>query len=146
MPKELYKVEYSINKEGGNLKILGAKFAKKNGKKGNIIYNNKRFKLSEKLQFEKKNKDNIKSSFFIIFHENIYDKSKMFYDCKSLSKFSQIQNLEKTLKNDINSLHNLLDGIDNNNYDNIEVNYLKGKIIISKNFLKQKEDNKKKMD
>ena len=83
---EIYDLVYKIEKDKSHIRILGEEFFKKNKLYGYFIYNNIRFKLKEKIETK-----NIKEEEFKIelrFLIKINNKSKMFKDCISLTKFS----------------------------------------------------------
>ena len=122
MKVERHKMTYKIdNKEFKNkLRILGRDFVKNNSNKGKVIINNKKYKIDEFITNEN-NKDN-KIKIEIILNENIYNKSFMFKDCKSLLDFSNCDNYEFIdinidNKYEILDNENFLDNEENKNYN-----------------------------
>ena len=93
MPNERYKVIYEIksNKKDNKIKILGKNFVENNKIRGSIIYNNKRLPLQENITVLTSNKRNKEIKLNLIFYGNIYNKSYMFKDCKSLVELTQIE-------------------------------------------------------
>ena len=51
MEIELYKLVYKIEKEKGDLRLLGEEFFIRNKIKGIMVYKRKKFKLKEKIPF-----------------------------------------------------------------------------------------------
>ena len=95
-----YQLEYKINKNERKIRILGGDFVYKNRNKCKIVINNKRLDLLEFLEVDniskliKENKFKIR----LLIIKEINDLSKMFYDCKLLSKIEIVQ--KKNINNE----------------------------------------------
>ena len=98
----IYKVEPS-NPNNPELLILGDEFVQNNHNKGNLIIKNKKFNLLKNRISIIDIKDK-KLKIKMIFKDNIYNKSYMFNNCKSLLSFyldDENENLNLNLeKND----------------------------------------------
>ena len=81
------------------LYLLGKDFVKNNKNKGKIIFKNKKHPLKEFLPVNEFRSRVIKVK--MILNKNIYNKSYMFKDCKSLLHFSANDNYEKIEKNEL---------------------------------------------
>ena len=53
MDEEIYRLIYLIEKDKSEIRILGKIFYQMNKSKGNLIYNNKRYPLKEKIETKK---------------------------------------------------------------------------------------------
>ena len=93
MEFEKYEINYKIDKNKSYIRFLGENFFKRNNKYGNIIYENKKFPLMEKIEKNIFKKDKIKID--LIFYKIIYNKSYMFKDCDSLMEFNKINYTDK---------------------------------------------------
>ena len=80
------------NKNKGKLRILGEYFCRNNKNKGKLIINNKKSELKEFINIETINKEQIKIK--MLLNKNLYNKSYMFKDCKSLLELIINNNLE----------------------------------------------------
>ena len=87
MEFEKYELTYKIDKNKSYVRILGESFFKRNHKLGNIIYENKKFPLMEKIETNILKKDKMKID--LIFYQIIYNKSYMFKDCDALMEFNK---------------------------------------------------------
>ena len=87
MEFEKYELTYKIDKNKSYVRILGESFFKRNHKLGNIIYENKKFPLMEKIETNILKKDIMKID--LIFYQIIYNKSYMFKDCDALMEFNK---------------------------------------------------------
>ena len=75
--------DLSINtKNKVKIRILGENFCRNNKNKGKLIINNKKSELKEFINIENINKEQIKIK--MVLNKNLYNKSHMFKDCKSL--------------------------------------------------------------
>ena len=91
----IYKIETS-NPNNPELLILGDEFVQNNHNKGNLIIKNKKFNLlKNKITITKIKKNQLKIK--LILKDNIFNKSYMFSNCKSLLSISL--NDEKDNKN-----------------------------------------------
>ena len=120
MEIELYELVYKIEKEKGDLRLLGEEFFIRNKIKGIMVYKRKKFKLKEKIPFnELKNIKDNELKIEMIFFNKIYNKSYMFKNCISLLKFSFSNNIiKKYNSNSINMFEeeeNLFDDYYDNN-------------------------------
>ena len=120
MENELYELVYKIEKEGGDLRLLGKDFYIRNEIKGIMVYKGKKFRLKEKIPFnELKNIKDNELKIEMIFYNKINNKSYMLEDCTSLLKFSFFNNIiKKYNSNSINILEeeeNLFDDYYDNN-------------------------------
>ena len=102
---------YKNNKKKDNLKILGEAFVKNNKNRGKIIYKNKKYQLQDLFSINNIKDNRIKIG--IILDKNIYNKSFMFKDCKSLlevSNFKYINNIDKE-NNDTTEEKEIIDNL-----------------------------------
>ena len=74
------------------LRILGEYFCRNNKNKGKIIINNKKSEIKEFINIENINKEKIKIK--MLLNKNLYNKSYMFKDCKTLLELKINNNLE----------------------------------------------------
>ena len=86
------------------LRIIGEYFCRKNKNKGKLIINNKKTYLKEFINIININKEQIKIK--MVLNKNLYDKSYMFKDCKSLLELSINNNLEYIEDNEIFDMNN----------------------------------------
>ena len=80
------------NKNKVKLRILGKYFCRNNKNKGKLIINNKKSELKEFINIENIKKEQIKIK--MLLNKNLYNKSYMFKDCKSLLELKINNNLE----------------------------------------------------
>ena len=92
MEVEKYKMIYKIEKDR-YLKILGKNFVKNNINKGKLIINNKKYALNDFIIINDFKNDKIKIK--IILSKNIYNKSYMFKNSRTLLQFSIIKDLDR---------------------------------------------------
>ena len=106
-----FELEYkSINE--GNIKILDDKFVEKNFDKCNIIYNEKKYKLTDNFEFDN---DNNSKRIQLKINNNITDISYMFYRCKALLSIKDISNLDDSNISNLNKY--IQENNSNNNTD-----------------------------
>ena len=74
------------------LRILGEHFCRNNKNKGKLIINNKKSEIKEFINIENINKEQIKIK--MLLNNNLYNKSYMFKDCKTLLELKINNNLE----------------------------------------------------
>ena len=74
------------------LRIIGENFCRNNKNKGKLIINNKKSEIKEFINIENINKEQIKIKMVLI--KNLYNKSYMFKDCKTLLELKINNNLE----------------------------------------------------
>ncbi len=86
MEEEICKMIYKIEENEKVLKIFGHYFVETNCNKGKIIIKNKKYIMNEFLNVDS-NQDIILKIKLVI-NENIYNKSYMFKNCKSLIGFT----------------------------------------------------------
>ena len=86
MEEEICKMIYKIEENEKVLKIFGHYFVETNCNKGKIIIKNKKYSMNEFLNVDS-NQDIILKIKLVI-NENIYNKSYMFKNCKSLIGFT----------------------------------------------------------
>ena len=82
---EKYTMIYNPKISFNDLRILGKIFVKNNANKGRLIINNKKYNLLEFNPINNFNEDNLKIS--MILSQNIFNRSYMFNESKSLIKF-----------------------------------------------------------
>ena len=121
MELERYQLVYKIEKNKTRLRLLGEEFYQRNKSSGHIIYKNKKFRLSEKI--ETKNLEEKELKIDMIFYKIINNKSFMFENCDALLKFSQPKDEDKNYYSQIIKINeeeeNLFDFIEE---DKIEEN------------------------
>ena len=83
-----YKKENKVE----NIRILGKYFCRNNKNKGKLIIHNKKSCLKEFIDLKNINEKQIK--IIMILNKNIFNKSYMFKDCKSLLELKISDNLE----------------------------------------------------
>ena len=91
--KELEKILKKLNKETKVKKeyfqILSQYFIQNNSNKGKIIIRNKKYNMNGINEFIKIDKNkNVNIKIKLVINENIYNRSYMFKNCKSLIHFS----------------------------------------------------------
>ena len=91
--KEIYDLEYEVNKNKDYIKLLDDDFINRNRLFGYYIYNKKRFKLEIKIETKNIFKNKIKIK--MIFLTKIFDKAYMFKDCDELLNFSMLNGNNK---------------------------------------------------
>ena len=128
MEIERYSMIYNTKISNNNLRILGKKFINNNNNKCKLLIKNKKYNLIEFFQFKDfEEEEEIKID--LILTKNIFDKSSMFNDCKSLIKFS---------------IHNLSENNGNCNFEDVigqEGNLYKHFSIKNKNILFEQNSN-----
>ena len=87
-----FNIQTMIYIVSGKLRILGEYFCRNNKNKGKLIINNKKSEIKEFINFENNNKEQIKIK--MILNNNLYNKSYMFKDCKTLLELKINNNLE----------------------------------------------------
>ena len=70
------------NKNESKLRILDEYFCRNNKNRGKLIINNKKSEIKDFINIENYNKEQIKIK--MVLNNNLYNKSYMFKDCKSL--------------------------------------------------------------
>ncbi len=93
------------NKYKVKIRILGEYFCRNNKNKGKLIINNKKSEIKEFINIENINKEQIKIK--MLLNNNLYNKSYMFKDCKTLLELKINNNLEYIEDNinfDINNI------------------------------------------
>ena len=68
--KEIYELEYKVNKDKDYIKLLDDEFINRNRLFGYYIYNKKRFKLEKKIETKNISKDEIK--IILVFLKKIF--------------------------------------------------------------------------
>ena len=81
------------------LRIIGEYFCRNNKNKGKLIINNKKSEIKEFINIENINKEQIKIK--MVLNNNLYNKSYMFKDCKTLLELKINNNLEYIEDNEI---------------------------------------------
>ena len=110
----LSEMVYSIKEdEVSNIKIFGNYFVNNNRKKCLIIHKNKIYRLKEYFSIEDIDKNENKLELYLLEIDYIKQKSYMFNNCKSLEKFSLLEEEEE------NAIEEK-DSVINNNYDESE--------------------------
>ena len=80
---EVYKDKFWDDiKYKSELRIMGENFCRNNKNKGKLIMNNKKSEIKEFINIENINKEKIKIK--MVINKNLYNKSYMFKDCKTL--------------------------------------------------------------
>ena len=100
-----YQMKYKLNKTKSNnysLKILDKEFIKNNRNKVKLIFENKKYELTEYIQLNNFKKTELKIN--ILFSQDISNISFMFKNCQSLLEFSIIDNIEN---NEINNEYDI---------------------------------------
>ena len=92
MELDCHTMLYKTENIKGNLRILGEYFCRNNKNKGRLIINNKKYYLKEFIEIKNMKEKRIKIKMLI--NKNLYDKSYMFNDCKSLLELTINDNLE----------------------------------------------------
>ena len=90
-----FNIQTMLYKKENNseyLRILGGYFCRNNKNKGKLIINNKKYYLKEFIEIKNMKEKRIKIKMLI--NKNLYDKSYMFNDCKSLLELTINDNLE----------------------------------------------------
>ena len=90
---EKYTMIYNPKISFNDLRILGKIFVKNNANKGRLIINNKKYSLLEFNPTNNFNEDELKIN--MIISQNIFNRSYMFKDCKSLIKLSIYDNYKE---------------------------------------------------
>ena len=96
--KEIYELEYKVNKNKDYIKLLDNEFINRNRLFGYYIYNKKRYKLDNKIETKIIFKDKIK--IILVFLKKIFNKTNMFKNCQELLSFSTPNYNEKKYSND----------------------------------------------
>jgi len=105
-----FEIEFEKDKFWSDIKykrklsILGEYFCINNKNKGKLIINNKKTYLKEFINIENINKEQIKLKMIQI--KNLYNKSYMFKECKSLLDLTINNNFENIEDNDIFDINN----------------------------------------
>ena len=115
--KEIYELEYKVNKDKDYIKLLDDEFINRNRLFGYYIYNKKRFKLEKKIETKNISKDKIKIKIILVFLKKIFNKSNMFKNCEELLSFSTPNYNEKKCSND--TQNNNIDGEESFLFDHI---------------------------
>ena len=130
MENERYIMNYEMNQNFKNVRILGKKFVKNNKNKGKIIYKNKMYSLRSLFRFKSFKRNNLKIQ--MILSNNCLNKSFMFQDCSSLLEIKYNGNIYNNDEYFVNNINNLYIGINKHNKINNE-NYERNAKIISMN-------------
>ena len=95
MELEYCMMKYKIQdlEQGYYLKILGDHFIINNKNKAKLIINNRKSNLSEFIEIKNLYEEEIKLK--MVLNKNIYNKSYMFKDCKSLLHFLRTTIMKK---------------------------------------------------
>ena len=111
---------WSDIKYKSKLRILGEYFCRNNKNKGKLIINNKKSEIKEFINIENINKEQIKIK--MLLNKNLYNKSYMFKDCKTLLELKINNNLEDIEDNENFDINNFeLENNENNiNYEEDE--------------------------
>ena len=96
--KEIYELEYEVNKNKDYIKLLDDEFIIRNKLFGYYIYNKKRYKLETKIETKNIFKNKIK--IILVFLKKIFNKTNMFKNCEELLSFSTPNDNEKKYSND----------------------------------------------
>ena len=89
----IYKIEFYLDDiDKSKLRILGEYFCRNNKNKGKFIINNIKSEIKEFINIENINKEQIKIK--MLLNNNLYNKSYMFKDCKSLLELKINNDLE----------------------------------------------------
>ena len=95
------------------LRILGEYFCRNNKNKGKLIINNKKSEIKEFINIENINKEQIKIK--MLLNNNLYNKSYMFKDCRTLLELKINNNLEYIEDNENFDINNIeLENNENN--------------------------------
>ena len=89
--KNEIKIKYKNIDNNSKIKIFDSVFVRNNSSNCKIIYNNKKYELSEELNIGKNKEIEIK----LLFKNNTSDMEWMFYDCTALISIHGFQNLER---------------------------------------------------
>ena len=124
MEKEIYIMTYKLDYGTENIRVLGEEFVKNNRNKGHLIILNKKYSLDSSIplknirkseSYEKpkinlnlfsqyNNKLNNEFKIKMILNKNIYRKSYMFKDCKSLLQITLNDSKEDEIENNQNDV------------------------------------------
>ena len=118
---EVYKDKFwSDIKYKCKLRIMGEYFCRNNKNKGKLIINNKKSEIKKFINIKNINKEQIKIK--MLLNNNLYNKSYMFKDCKSLLELKINNNLEYIEDNENFDVNNYeLENNENNiNYEEDE--------------------------
>ena len=112
MEVEIYKLEFSLQKNANASRVLGEYFVKNNRNKGKLIINNKKFILNEVISLNIIKQNKVK----VILIKKLYNKSCMFKDCESLKLISRvlIDNKIEEEENHENNIHREYNWSNNN--------------------------------
>ena len=115
---EVYKVKFWGDiKYKSELRIMGEYFCRNNKNKGKLIINNKKSEIKEFINIENIKKRQIKIK--MLLNKNLYNKSYMFKDCKTLLELKINNNLED-IEDDENFDENNYESENNENNINYE--------------------------
>ena len=94
--KELYELEYKVNKNKDFIKLLDDEFIKRNNSFGYYIFNKKRYKYEKMIETKNVYKDKIKIK--MLFLKKIFNKQYMFKNCEDLLNFALFNNKKSVTK------------------------------------------------
>jgi len=119
--KEIYELEYKVNKNKKYIRLLDDNFINRSKSFGYYIYNGNRFKLEKRLETKNViNKDKIKIK--MIFMKRIFNKKLMFKDCEELLNFSMPDKTKYSNDSNNNDIYevesNIFDELSENSSNN----------------------------
>ena len=95
-------IKYNYCKDQKKYRIFGENFVKNNKKNCQIVFQNKKLNLAEKLNFKSNDSDKVEIKLIVI--NNITNMSALFYECKNLISSPDLSKLNTSNVTDMNGM------------------------------------------